>query len=72
MKPTDAELYLATLKTLGFERSGNVLQRLQPFQYALRADSGLTYVYLRDVGGNHSWFTFRTEDGKFVGHGSDD
>ncbi len=70
--PTNAELYLATLKTLGFERSGNVLCNLRPNQYALRTDSGLTYVYLRDVSGNHSWFTFRTEGGVFVGHGSDD
>jgi len=69
---TNAELYLATLKTLGFKRSGNVLSRLKPDQYALRTDSGLTYVYLRDVSGNLSWFTFRTEDGAFVGHGSDD
>ncbi len=69
---TDAELYLATLKTLGFERSGNVLHNLKPNQYALRCDSGLTYVYLKDTSDNHSWFTFRTEDGVFVGHGSDD
>ena len=70
-KATDAELYLATLKRLGFRaRPTTMLFRLIDREYALTVVEGRTYVNIGNGDGCLSWFRFRNEDGAFDGHGS--
>jgi len=71
VRPTDAELYLATLKRLGFRaRPVTTLFRLISREYVLTVVDGRTYVNISNGDGTLSWFRFRNEDGAFECHGS--